>query len=69
MSTQPNPSGPATPDDAEFEWLLCLASAMQTRERAAKTGPESQGPAEPKLRSKLQSFLKGLRGGQRIGLA
>ncbi len=67
----PQPNTPAFPntDDAEFEWLLCLVSAIQAHERRAKSAPKSQPPPEPKLGSKLQALLKGLRGGQRIGVA
>jgi len=69
MLPQANPSFSANPDDAEFEWLLCLASAMQARERPAKSVPETEPPPEPNLLSKLQGLLKGLRGGQGIGVA
>ena len=69
MLPDPTPSFFANPDDAEFEWLLCLASALQSRERPAKSAPETEPPPEPNLRSKLQGLLKGLRGGQGIGVA
>jgi hypothetical protein len=64
----PEPSTPVSPspDDAEFEWLLCLVAAIKVRERPAKSAPESQPPPEPKLRSRLQALLKGLRAGQRM---
>ena len=69
MVPQPNLSFFANPDDAEFEWLLCLASAVQARERPAKFTPECQPPLDPNLRSRLQSLLKELRGGQEVGTA
>lgn len=69
MLRQPNPSFCVNPDDAEFEWLLCLSAAIQARERPAKPAPESQPPLELNLRSRLQVLLKGLRGGQGIRAA
>ena len=69
MVTQPNVSFFANPDDAEFEWLLCLASAIQARERPAEIAPETQPPPKPNLRRRLRTLLKGLRGAQRVGAA
>jgi hypothetical protein len=54
MLPQPNPSFCATEGDAELEWLLCLAAAIQAREQqAAKPAAERQPPPEP-------TFLSGL---------
>jgi hypothetical protein len=48
MLPQPNPSFCATEVDAELEWLLCLASAMQAREKqTAKSAAEHKPPPEP----------------------
>jgi hypothetical protein len=43
MLGQPNPTFRATEGDAELEWLLCLASAIQAREQqAAKSAGKGQ---------------------------
>jgi hypothetical protein len=68
MLSQAEPFFSANPEDAEFEWLLCLAAAVQARERPEKSAPEGQPPPQPNLRSRLQALLKGLRGGQGIGV-
>jgi hypothetical protein len=68
MLPQTNASFIVKPDDAEFEWLLCLASAMQACERPAKFSRERQPSPEQDLWNRLQSWLKGRRGGPRIGV-
>ena len=43
MLPEPNPPFVADQDDAELEWLLCLASTLQARDQqAAKSAPEGQ---------------------------
>ena len=70
MLPQSNPSFFTTSDDTELEWLLCLAAAMQAREKqTAKSADESQPSPEPKHLRGLQGFLKGLRKQQRIDAA
>jgi hypothetical protein len=44
---RPNPTQPSfgTEEDAELEWLLCLAAALQAREQQAKKLEAEQGKA------------------------
>lgn len=54
MLPQTNPSFCASESDAELEWLLCLASALQARgKQTAKSAAERQPPPGSK-------FLRGL---------
>jgi len=70
MVPQPKPSYFASPDDAELEWLLCLAAAIQTREQPQRTFEPECKPLPPQsFRTKLQSILKGLRGSERFRAA
>jgi hypothetical protein len=67
MLPNSSPSVLAKPD-AELEWLLCLAAALQARQKQpAKVAAEFRPAPEPTFRRRLQSFLK--RGTQRIPAA
>ncbi len=70
MVPKPNASYFAPAADAELEWLLCLAAAMQAREKQPKKfKTESQPPPKPRFWSRLQDLLKGLRGSERLRAA
>jgi len=67
MFPKSSPSFLANPD-AELEWLLCLAAALQARQKEPpKLTAEYRPSPEHTLRRRLQSLLK--RGTQRIPAA
>jgi hypothetical protein len=58
MLPKSSPSFLVNPD-AELEWLLCLAAALQSRQKQpSKLTAEFQPSPEPTLRRRLQSLLK-----------
>ena len=68
----PKPSQPfsATQSDAELEWLLCLAAALQTHQREfSKPTVERLPPPGPSFLRGLQTLLKGLRRPERTRAA
>jgi hypothetical protein len=70
MQPEPNPPFVAAQDDSELEWLLCLASALQTRtQQAATTDVAPEAPPEAKLLQGLKELLKGPRRPDRIPVA
>ncbi len=70
MLPQSKPSFFETSNDAELEWLLCLASALQARHnRPARLAAESHSLPEPRPKSGRQDPLKGRRWNQRISAA
>ena len=70
MLSEPNPQFVAAHDDAELEWLLCLASAVQARnQQTAKAAATPQAPPEATLFQELKELLKGLRRPERTRAA
>jgi hypothetical protein len=70
MLPQPNTSFFPTPDDSELEWLLCLAAAVQAREKQqAELAAKDEPTSEPTFLRSLQALLKGLRKSERIRAA
>ncbi len=66
MVPQPKQSSAATPSDAEFEWLLCLAAAMQAREQeSAKIATGDRPAPQPRFLHVLRALVKGLHKPQR----
>jgi hypothetical protein len=60
----------ASENDAEFEWLLCLAAALQGRKREAeKAAAERRRPSKSTLLRGLEFWPLGLRRGDGIRTA
>jgi hypothetical protein len=58
MLPKSSPSLRASPD-AELEWLLCLAAALQARQKQpANSAAEYQSPPASMIRRKLRALLK-----------
>ena len=65
MLPEPKSSFIAAQDDAELEWLLCLASALQAgNPQAAEAAAARQAPPTATLFQELKGLLKGLRSSQ-----
>lgn len=59
-----------THDDAELEWLLCSASAIQAREKQkVESVAERQPSRNSPVLDRLQTLLKGLGRAERIRAA
>jgi hypothetical protein len=69
MAPEPNPPLVDAQDDAELEWLLCLASALQAREQPAAESHAQRQPPEATLDQELKGSLKELRRPERIRMA
>jgi hypothetical protein len=66
MLPDPSPLPIARPD-AELEWLLCLAAALQSRQNQPVILAAEKKSPEPTIRRRLQALLR--RGTQRIPAA
>jgi hypothetical protein len=59
----PQPNQPCSPtsNDAEFEWLLCLAAARQAREKeSARMATGDRPGPQPRFLHVLRALVKGL---------
>jgi hypothetical protein len=68
----PQPKQPSSPtlNDAELEWLLCLAAARQARElQSAKIATGHHHAPQPRFLHGLRALVKGLHKPQRNRVA
>jgi hypothetical protein len=61
MLPQPKQPPSPKPNDAEFEWLLCLAAARQAREQEpAWIATGHRSAPQPRFLHGLRALMKGL---------